>query len=190
MQEPAKKEKLQPTSEFSLKSFFKLKSTWLVLIGAAMMAISPLLDWATATISVPPIIYGYAITITGHDATWNLTFGPQGILRMVYFQLASLGLAVLALLLRIFFPSETPKWVRSTMLMVSGIFGVIVPTGFIYVGISEAQQLSSQFQQVIDFLKMLNILQFNFSAGAGLILAIAGPVLLLIGGVIVFWEKK
>ena len=190
MQEPAKKEKLQPTPELSLRSFLKLKSTWVVIIGALMMAISPLLDWATATISVPPLIYGYAITITGHDATWNLTFGPQGILRMVYFQLTSLGLAVLALLLRIFFPSQTPKSVRTTMLMISGILGVMVPTGFIYVGISEAQQLTSQLQQVIDFLKILNILQYNFSAGSGLILAIAGPVLLLIGGIIVFREKK
>jgi len=188
-EEAAKTEDLQPAPEFSLESSFKLKSTWLVIIGAFMVALSPFLNWVTATISIPPWI-SQSITITGYDATWNLTFSPLITLRMIYFQFTSLALALIALLLRIFFPSETPKWIRSTMLMTSGILGVTVPAYFIYVSISQVQQLSSQFRWIIDFLKTLNMqLQYNLSVGPGLILAIAGPILLLISGVFALREK-
>lgn len=188
MEQPAKKEESQPT-KFSLKPFFKLKSTWLVIIGTFMVVLSPFIDWVTATISIPPII-NQSITITGYDATWNLAFDPLRILRMIYFQLATLALALVALLLQIFFPLETPRRTRSMMLIISGILGLTVPAYFIYTSVSQAQQLSSQFQLVIDLLKSLNIqLQYNFSVGLGFILAIFGPVLLLISGIFVFRQK-
>jgi len=185
----AKKEELQPATTFSLKPFLKLKSTWLIIIAALMVAISPFFDWVTASVSIPPL-YSYTITVTGYDATWNLTFEQQTILRMIYFQLVVLALAVLALLLRIFLPSQTPKRGRAVMLLISGITGLTVPAYFIYISISQAQQLSSQFKLIIDFLRALNIqLQYNFSVGPGLILAVLGPILLLISVVFVLREK-
>lgn len=190
MQEPTKKEDLQTPTTFSWKPFLKLRNTWLVIIGALMIALSPFPDWVTGTISggFPPLVINYPVTITGHDATWNLTLGPLNILRMIYLQIASLALAVLVLLLRIFFPSETPKWSRSTMLIISGILGVTAPAYFIYVNISRSQQLSSlisQFQWAVDLLRI----QYNFSVGPGLILAVLGSILMLISGVLVLREK-
>lgn len=176
---------------FSLKPFLKLKSTWLIITGMLMVALSPFFVWVTATVSVPPPLYGQLnIIITGQDATWNVTFGPQGILRMLYFQLASLALAVLALLLKIFLPLETPRWLRGSIVLASGIIGLFVPVVFIYVGISEAQRLSSQFQWLIDVLATLKIqIPYDLSVGPGLILAVLSPVLLLISGVLVLREK-
>jgi len=191
LQESAKKEEPQPSSTVSLKPFLRLKSTWLVLVGAFMVALSPFFDWAVGTFSFP-ILFGtpITITITGYAATWNLALGPLEIVRMIYFQLASLALAVLALLLRIFLPTETPKRIRSIILLISGILGITVPAYFTYISISQAQQLISQFQWVIDLLKTLNIQpQYSFSIGYGLILAVLGPILLLISGVLILREK-
>jgi len=155
-----------------------------------MVALSPLLDWVTANFSVPPFIPPQTIVITGYGATWNLTFGGLAILRIIYVQLVVLAIALFAFLLRVFFPSEIPKRIRGAMLLISGILGLTVPAYFIYVGITQAQQWSAQFQWVIDTLKTLNIqLQYTLSVGPGLILAILGPILLLLSGVLVFREK-
>ena len=124
------------------------------------------------------------------DATWNFALDPLRIIRIIYLQLAALTLAVLALLLTIF-SSETSKRVRGTILIIGGILGAASPASFIYQGIYQVQQASAQWQWTIGFIKALNVqLQYNFTPGSGLTLAILGPVLLLIGGIIVFRHKK
>ena len=187
MNNASKTEEAERSPAFSIKHFFKLKSTWLVILGGLIIAISPLFIWATANVSVPLLNLNIHVTITGQDAA-NLTLNPLN-MRLTYIQFTSLALAVLVLLLRIF-PVGAPRWVRSLMLIIGGIAGEVVPAYFIYAKTAQAQQLISQYQQVISLAKQyFTQVQFSSALGAGLILAILGPILLLTGGILILREK-
>jgi hypothetical protein len=195
LQEQTKKKNLNLSTHSSSKSFLKLKSTWLVIIGALLMMLSPYFDWMTATVTVPPPIpFNHQITMTGYDATWNLTFGPIVILRMICFQLAALAFASLALLLKTFPHLEAPKRIRGTLLLISGVLAAIAPIYFINTSISKAQELVSSLTTILTSLGVRLITelfkpQYNISAGPGLILAILGSVLLLVSGLYTLRER-
>lgn len=176
----------------SLQESLKEKKLWVAVAGLVLTLVSSLATWLTASVTLTGSSTQFfsptlTVVISGYDATWNVTYAPLGI-RIIYFQLLSGAIAFLTVLLGIFkiIPSRT---IRGYLLILGGLVGVFAPVEFAYAIIGQGQTLNAQFQRLSPLIGSLVQPNYDFTIGMGLVLAVLGPILLILSGAIVFAEQ-
>ena len=175
-----------------LKESLKEKKLWVAVAGVVLTLISSLATWLTVSVALTGSSTQFfsptlTVVISGYDATWNVTYAPLGI-RIIYSQLLSGAIAFLTVLLGIFrmMPS---KALRGYLLILGGVVGVLGPVEFAYAVIGQGQTLNAEFQRLSPLIGSLVQPNYNFTIGTGLVLAVLGPILLIVSGAIVLVEQ-
>ncbi len=181
------------TVSVSFREALGLRSIWLVIVGAVLTLASSFGTWLTVNLSVSgPTAFpipGTALifVINGQDATWNSPYLVEGV-RIFYVQLLSICLAFFIIIAGVFKLVES-RPAKGGELIVAGVVGMTAPASFVLDVASEGQNVSQQVQQFVSSLGPLIKTNYGFTVGPGFVLALLGPTLLIVSGIIELRRK-